>query len=128
MEKLNFDSGIKSYRVGSGVLRFNPSDPNVYARFLDAAQQLAALEGELTQTASDTGVVQKLRRADEQVKKLLGEVFGPGNDMDAIFSGISLLAVGDNGQLLLTNFMAAVEPILSAGIRRYAAAEAGKLA
>ena len=31
MEKLSFDTGIREYDVnGNGVLRFNPSDPNVY--------------------------------------------------------------------------------------------------
>ena len=41
MEKISFDSGVKSYKInGTGVLRFNPGDPNVYARFLQAADKL----------------------------------------------------------------------------------------
>ena len=42
MEKLTFDSGIRSYRAGAGVLRFNPSDPNLYARFLQVLEDEAA--------------------------------------------------------------------------------------
>lgn len=126
MEKLNFDSGVQSYKVGSGVLKFNPSDPNVYARFLDAMDKFTQLEQELS-AADGTQALQQMCQADAKVKAILGEVFGRGNDMDAIFSGISLLAVGSNGQLLLTNFLAAVEPILRDGIRRCAAAEAGGL-
>ena len=41
MEKLQFDSGIKEYKInGAGVLRFNPGDPNLYARFLEAGDKL----------------------------------------------------------------------------------------
>ena len=30
MEKIQFDSGMKEYRInGKGVLRFNPADPNL---------------------------------------------------------------------------------------------------
>ena len=40
MEKLRFDNGVKSYRLGScGVLRFNPSDPNLYARLMEAQKK-----------------------------------------------------------------------------------------
>lgn len=36
MQKITFDTGIKTYQINdSGVLRFNPSDPNLYKRFKD---------------------------------------------------------------------------------------------
>lgn len=127
MEKLTFDSGVKSYKVGTGVLRFNPTDPNIYARFLDALDQLSALERTLGTADTGTEAIAALAQADKTVKEILSRVFGPGNDLETVFSGISLLAVGDNGQRLLTNFLAAVEPILSEGVRRCAAAEAAKL-
>lgn len=57
MEKISFDSGIKSYKInGSGVLRFNPCDPNVYARFLEAADRMQNIEQALEQA--------KLRRGE----------------------------------------------------------------
>ena len=126
MEKLTFDTGIKSYRVGAGVLKFNPTDPNVYARFLETLDSRSALEAELTQTSGEAAVA-ALAAADKTVKEKLSYVFGPGNDMEAVFGGISLLAVGANGQRLITNFLAAMEPILSEGAHRCAAAEAAKL-
>ena len=50
MEKIQFDSGIRSYRInGAGVLRFNPGDPNLYSRFLEAVEKLKEVETELTQ-------------------------------------------------------------------------------
>ena len=49
MEKIQFDAGQRSYRInGAGTLRFNPCDPNVYSRFLEAVEKLQAVEEELT--------------------------------------------------------------------------------
>ncbi len=128
METVLFDSGVKTYRVGAGILKFNPTDPNVYARFLDSLDRLTALEADLSAAATGEAAILALREADRRAKAVLGEVFGPENDMDAIFSGMNLLAVGDNGQQLLANFLAAIEPILSDGARRCAQAEAKALA
>ena len=126
MEKLTFDTGIKSYKVGAGTLKFNPTDPNVYARFLETLDALSALEASLRGTA-DADAITALAQADQEVKSRLSYVFGPGNDLDAIFQGVSLLAVGSNGQRLMTNFLAAIEPILSEGARACAAAEVADL-
>jgi len=119
MEALQFDRGIREYRVGAGVLRFNPTDPNLYSRFLDALTALEALEREIPQE----GAIAALRSMDAKVKAILQEVFGPENDIEAIFAGVNLLALGDNGQRLLTNFAAALEPILTQGARACAQAE-----
>lgn len=123
MEKLKFDTGVRSYKIGSGVLRFNPADPNLYSRFQKAVAQLEALEVQ----AKAEDFLDALCRADGQVKAILGEVFGPENDMDAIFAGMNLLAVGGNGKRLLTNFLEAIEPVLHAGARRCAQLEAQAL-
>jgi len=41
MEKIKFDAGFVTYRLGDlGQLRFNPSDPNLYSRFLEALEKL----------------------------------------------------------------------------------------
>lgn len=126
MEKLTFDTGVKTYKVGAGVLKFNPTDPNVYARFLEVLDGLAQLESALT-GVSGAEAVAALAKADREVKDKLSYVFGPGNDMDAVFSGVSLLAVGANGQRLITNFLGAIEPILSDGARQCAREEAARL-
>lgn len=128
MEKLNFDTGLKRYRVGAGVLQFNPTDPNLYSRFLGCLEELEALEKQLAeQQPSGEDLIRSLEAADKQVKAALSRVFGPGNDMDAIFQGVSLLAVGENGQRVLTNFLSALEPILRKGALSCARAEAERL-
>ena len=122
MENITFDTGLRSYRVGNGVLRFNPADPNLYARFQQALEGIEALE-ETLKGEGDT--VSRLADADKKAKALLSQVFG--SDVEEVFGGLSLLAVGENGQLLLTNFLNAIEPILTEGARRCAAAEGARL-
>ena len=124
MEKLKFDTGVRCYKVGFGVLRFNPADPNLYSRFQNALEQLEALQ---TQLQDKEDLLDALCEADRQVKAILGQVFGPENDMEAIFGGMNLLAVGGNGQRLLENFLEAIEPVLHAGARRCAQLEAQQL-
>ena len=128
MENIQFDSGIREYRInGTGVLRFNPGDPNVYGRFLEAADKLCQLEQTLVRDAenltdgdSGAGVVQLMVRADQQIKQLLSWVFGHENDFEQILGGVNLLAVADNGQRVVTNLLSALQPILVAGAQRCA--------
>ena len=123
MEKIQFDSGMKEYRInGEGVLKFNPGDPNVYARFLEAAQKIRELEQELAEQAkalegqeNGAQVVQLMAQADKQMKEVLGWVFGNGNDFDKILGGVNLLAVAGNGERVVTNLFGALQPILVAG-------------
>ena len=127
MEKIQFDSGVKSYRLNGGnPLRFNPGDPNVYARFLEAADKFAKVEQEMTEQARQiegndgAAVVQLLQDADKQMKQILSWVFGPENDFDKILGSVNLLAVADNGERVVTNLLSALQPILVAGAERCA--------
>ena len=125
MQQIRFDSGMKKYRInGSGVLEFNPSDPNVFARFMESSEKISKIEQELTQKASaisqenaGEGVLQLMAEADSKMKALLGEIFGSHNDFHAILQGVNLLAVADNGQRVVTNLFSALEPILIDGAK-----------
>lgn len=128
MKTLHFDSGIQEYKLcGEGVLRFNPADPNLYARFLEAAEKIQEVEKEIVQQANamdteDTGtsVVKLLQDADRKMKDTLSWVFGQGNDFHKLLGGVNLLAVGTNGQRVVTNLFEALQPILLAGAERCA--------
>ena len=131
MEKIHFDSGIKAYKLGDlGVLRFNPGDPNLYARFLEAAEKIAALEEDMAQKAKNLGendgaqVVKILQDADHQMKQTLNWVFGNSTDFDGLLGGVNLLAMGANGERVVSNLFAALEPILLSGVRSYAGEQA----
>ena len=67
-----------------------------------------------------------LHRADGEMKQVLGWVFGPGNDFDVLLEGVNLLAVGANGERVVTNLFAALQDILEAGVERCARQAAGK--
>lgn len=132
MEKLIFDSGIREYKLGAGgVLRFNPSDPNVYARFMDAMDKIRSveeglvaqakeIEGLENQEQSGAAVLRIMRQADQQTKKILSEVFGEGNDFDKILGGVNMLAVANNGERVISNLLAALQPILVEGAQNCA--------
>ena len=124
MEKIQFDAGQRSYRInGSGILRFNPGDPNVYSRFLEAVEKLQAVERELVQqaeTAQGEEIVKLLQRADEKMKNILNWIFGGDNDFHKLLMGVNLLAVADNGERVVTNLFTALEPVLVEGAKRCA--------
>lgn len=128
MQNIQFDSGIAEFTVnGGGVLRFNPGDPNVYARFYDATEKIQAVEQALVEKtkaedpeSAALELIRIMEEADRQMKDILGWVFGPGNDFDKLLEGINLLAVAANGERVITNLFAALEPVLIEGAERCA--------
>ena len=130
MEKIQFDVGQRSYRInGGGILRFNPGDPNLYSRFLEAVEKLQEAEKELTrqaETAQAQDIVKLMTQADEKMKNILGWVFGESNDFHKLLGGVNLLAVADNGERVVTNLFAALEPVLVEGAKRCAGQQAEK--
>ena len=134
MEKIIFDSGVKAYQINdNGVLRFNPSDPNVYARFFDAAEQIQQIEkdlvakGEDLNNAENTGeaAIRLMQEADKKVKEILSDVFGEGNDFDQLLGGVNLLAVAGNDERVITNLMQALLPIIEQGAKKCADQKVG---
>lgn len=127
MEQLIFDSGIKEYQInGKGVLRFNPSDPNVYARFVDAMPKIEQIEKEMAEKANnidkDSGaageqVLRIMRETDRKIKAELSSVFGDGNDFDQILEGVNLMAVASNGERVIANLINALQPIMETGAK-----------
>ena len=130
MDKIQFDSGVRAYRInGGGILRFNPGDPNLYARLLEAVEKLRAVEQELTRQAEDVqdaDIVMLMTKADEKMKGILNWVFGGENDFQQLLNGVNLLAVADNGERVVTNLFGALEPVLVEGAKRCADEQAAK--
>ena len=128
MEKIQFDVGQRSYRInGGGILRFNPCDPNLYRRFMEAVEKLQAVETELTgkaQTAEEQDILKLMEDADKKMKEILNWVFGSSNDFQKLLEGINLLAVAENGERVVTNLFAALEPVLVEGAKLCAGSQA----
>lgn len=127
MQKLNFDLGLKEYEIGGGVLRFNPSDPNIYERYVQAGKRLTAVEEKLVAKAKEAGpeapgkvMLELMADADREIKEVLSWIFGSHNDFDTIFCGTNIMGVGANGERVITNFIRAIQPIMEAGAKKCA--------
>ena len=132
MQTLNFDSGIREYKINdNGVLRFNPGDPNVYARFLEAAEKIQKIEDDMTGKAAEVkendgaAVLRLLADADKQMKDVMNWVFGKGNDFNDIMEGVKLMAVATNGERVITNLLNALLPIIKQGAEACAQQQIG---
>ena len=120
MEKISFDSGIRQFQLnGKGILRFNPSDPNLYERFTQAGEKILDIEKNLLKNAGEERPLKLLAQADREMKKLLSWVFGEENDFDQLLEGVNVLAVAANGQQVITNLLAALEPVIAEGVKNY---------
>ena len=122
MKKITFDSGLRKYELGNGVLSFNPLDPNLYERFVEATEKIQHLEEEMLKSAKDaeiTGVdaLVILKDVDNKAKTILNNVFGGANDFDHMLAGVNMMAVATNGERVITNLMHALTPILEQGAR-----------
>lgn len=127
-EKLTLDDGILEIDInGNGLLRFNPSDPNLYRRFLAVARELPELEMRYKQeiesgaeseneTARTEKALEQMRALDADIKGRLAEVFGRENDFEALLGGVNLMAVGRNGERVVTNLLRALAPYMESGI------------
>ena len=126
MKTILLDAGVEEFSIaGGGVLRFNPCDPNLYARFLEAEQELQTLEASLKEQGGDP--LQLAVEADRQVKDLLSRVFGGDNDFHAALGGVNLLAVTADGHRVAENLFAALEKILTEGAARFAGEKAAAI-
>lgn len=135
MKNVKLDTGIQSYKItGGGILRFNPSDPNLYARFVEALDQFQAIEDEMVAKAramehdDGAGFLRLMAQGDGQMKALLAQIFGRENDFDEILGGVNLLAVASNGRRVAANLFDALLDILERGVERCAQAEAQEAA
>ena len=131
MEKITFDTGIKTYQINdNGILRFNPSDPNLYKRFKDLRVEIEQIQKDYNERSKNTengeDAIDLLAEYDARVKKSLSPVFGEENDFDSILDGANVMAVASNGELVITTFLDAMLPIVEEGVKTYAKMEAQK--
>ena len=129
--KLNIDTGVKEYEInggeanGGGVLRFNPADPNVYERFVSVADEIEKIEADMVKKGKELNdgdgrsALALMRETDLAVKAKLQQAFGAENDFDAMLGGVNLLAVAANGERIITNLIAALQPIMEDGLKTY---------
>lgn len=127
MEKLTLDFGIREFEInGNGVLRFNPGDPNVYSRLVNALDKIKGVENWLVEQSKavpqndGAAVLRLMAQADEKMKDILAWVFGGENDFDKLLCGVNLMAVCTNGERAITNLLNALTPIVQEGAENFA--------
>lgn len=127
MINLSFDDGIKEFEVnGKEILRFNPTDPNLYDRFLTMVDDVTAIEKEFTDAAAQIEnaddraerLIHLMRKCDTDIKAKLSFTFGEENDFDKILGGVSLLAITPSGRVI-TNLLNALAPIIEQGAKEH---------
>lgn len=140
MEQLNIDIGLKSYQFveGGKPLVFNPSDPNVYARYSNAMEEIKAVEKEMAAkanaiVAADDSVeaqaeagmkaLQVMEETDRRMKGILDGIFGGGNNFNEILMGVNLMAVTASGDRVINSLLEALAPIMEKGAKTCVEAE-----
>lgn len=131
---LQFDDGLLRLDInGNGLLTFNPSDFNVYQRFFQLVKELPDLEKKYaSEVEADTGKpdeeqtfelagreLDRAKEIDSEIKSRLGKVFGPGNDFDTLLGGVNVMALGGNGERVVTNLLNALAPYIEEGAQRH---------
>lgn len=132
---LQFDDGLIRLDInGNGLLTFNPSDFNVYQRFFQLVKELPELEKRYAAEVESSGEetpgeeesfrlagreLDRAQKLDREIKDKLGAVFGPGNDFDALMGGVNVMAVGNNGERVVTNLLNALAPCIEEGAERH---------
>lgn len=127
---LTIDTGIQEFRVkGGGTLRFNPSDPNVYNRFMGITDEIEKIEKEFAEAAKQISEedgaagLKLMEETDRKMKTALNSVFGEGNDFNQILGGVNLMAAGSNGKRVIINLFESLTPIFAEGAQKCAEAK-----
>ena len=135
--KLMLDDGVLELDInGRGLLRFNPSDFNLYERFCRLAKELPEIEKQYVAEVEEQGEADGLELAgreltrakeiDADIKRRLSDVFGKENDFDRLMGGVNLMAFGKNGERVITNLLNALTPYLTDGINSHMQGAAAK--
>lgn len=140
-QRLDFDDGLTRLDVnGNGLLTFNPSDFNLYERFFALSKSLPELEQkyvrEVETIPDNLGEEEKMeligeeltlaKAIDTELKAKLSHVFGAQNDFDKLLGGVNLMAIGNNGERVITNLLQAIAPYIQQGVNRQAKSAADK--
>lgn len=112
--ELKINQGLRRYEVKDqdgnpiGYVRFNPSDLGLAARVEQAKKSLAEMVDNIPEDAD----VDTLAEIDRNVKAQFDYIFGSAVS-EVFFSGVSSLAVCEDGSLVLENVMQAIAPIIA---------------
>lgn len=109
MMELKMEPVSRIFQIpGGGTLQFNPADPNLFLRLEQLNQRVAELP------------VEDPVQLDRDVKKLIDETLGRGNDLHQALGGVSLFALTKSGKTVLEALIEGLLPILQEGAEQCA--------
>lgn len=125
--ELCIDRGLKSYEIKDadgtplGVIRFNPRDLGIVTRAEEARRSLLALTKQAPQGIDD------VLRIEQALRDTFDKVFG-SSVSEVLFSGISPLAVCEDGRLLWEAVLDALLPMVREQLQQAAADSQARMA
>lgn len=122
--QISIDSGLKTYDIldpdGNlmGTVRFNPSDPGIAARWMEAAPKIQTeTEKMLKGLDSPEAALAALLESDRQIKSLIDYAFG--SPVSAVFfGGQSSYGVCGDGRLVIEHVLDALQPVLAEAMQK----------
>lgn len=119
MKSLNFDDGCIELAIQGDegrLLKFNPTDYNMAAKFYDLMENAEKKQKELKDKSkkidnikNEKDMIEYLRHNDIFFKEELDKIFGNGSS-ELIFAGINVMTTASNGDFVITNFLNALIP------------------
>ena len=129
MERVVVDDGLLRLEINeNGILSFNPSDFNLYERFMNLWRELPEIEKRYISKVESNSIdendmesigreLETVKEIDNEVKSRLNAVFGAGNDFDKLLAGVNCMALGSNGERVITNLLDALRPYIEKGVQ-----------
>lgn len=134
MSKIKLATGIKTYEIENengeilGVIKFNPSDVNLYKRveqFEKDAQEIEAELNECVENDDEDTLKAAMVKADAKFKQSIDDMLGNGTS-EIVFGKQNVFNTLD-GVTFLERFLIAIIPIIKADIEASSKAKEQKI-
>lgn len=121
MKNISFDNGVREYAVNGNEaepIRINVTDLNLPKRLESAQKRLDEIAAEYSSGLTP----ENASEADAELRKLMAEVFG-SDVCTAAFGNTNCLTPVNGGEFLITAFLKALMPAVTADIKAAAGKE-----
>lgn len=134
MSRIKLATGIKTYEIENengeilGVIKFNPSDVNLYKRVEQFEKDAQEIEAELNECVENDGedtLKTAMVKADTKFKQSIDDMLGNGTS-EIVFGKQNVFNTLD-GVTFLERFLIAIIPIIKADIEASSKAKEHKI-
>ena len=125
--KLIYDDGLRTYELPNGkTIRFNPTDPNIYKRCVEAFENAKKLEDELRAQKIDLDTdgkpkqdtaIEIMQQMDAEIRKLTDYALN-AEVSEAVYGQQSVFALVANGEYLFISFLDCIAKLATQEMER----------